>query len=65
MITFDSEAKSSINMLAFRFVAIGQYGICYISASNHFHYSDIIMRSKKTSKLRVTGLCVGNSPVEL
>ena len=33
-----------------------------------FHYSDVIMglfrcRSKKTLKVRVTGLCAGNSPV--
>ena len=32
--------------------------------SNHQHLDCLFMRrSKKTSKLRVTGLCVGNSPV--
>ena len=37
------------------------------SASNHQHYDCLFnrlfrRRSKRTSKLRVTGLCVGNSP---
>ena len=33
-----------------------------ISVISTIHYNDVIM-SKKTSKLRVTGLCEGNSPV--